>query len=165
MNPDPPPPFEDPQTGAQLAYGLGALEIVITEVGTGTEWLKGRFSIWEPDWIFRLPNGQNVLSIPNKFENSAFTVVTSRFAGCPKVAHGIWEPPVNCERGFEASLGALLGGLIAPNLLTMLSEIPVPNVWDANGVATAEVELDGLGGSGRYQMNQNVTFFADIPNG
>src|SRR5690606_36761578 len=84
MNPDPPPPYEDPRTGTALAYGLGALEVVFTAPSSvdpvtqkpipSAEWLRIKFSIWEPELRFGLGTGSNVLSTFADFPN--YTVIT-----------------------------------------------------------------------------------------
>jgi hypothetical protein len=171
MNPDPPPLFEDPRTGAWLAYGLGALEVVFAEPATidpvtkkpvpGAEWLRVKFSIWEPDFRFTFETGRNVLGTSDELRNYAVVSELTRFTGCPKVPHGVFEPPGSCERALEAAVSGMLYDLMKPRLLSMLSEIPSPNIWDAGGEATIRPELDDIN---RYQMNQNITFYGDIPN-
>src|SRR5690606_1985804 len=144
MNPDPPPAYEDPQTGAALAYGLGALEVVFAEPSSidpatkkpvpGAEWLRVKFSIWEPEFRFGLGDGDNVLSTFAEFPNYTITTELTRFTGCPKVPHGNYEPASSCERELEGALATLLYNLLRPRLEQMLSKIPSPNVWDAGGL-------------------------------
>jgi len=171
MNRDPPPPYEDPQTGTALAHGLGALEVVFTAPSSvdpvtqkpipSAEWLRSKFSIWEPELRFGLGTGNNVLSTFADFPNDTIITELTRFTGCPKVPHGNYEPATSCERDLEGALATLLHNLMRPRLMEMVSKIPSPNVWDAGGLVGQAPELRQLA---RYQLDQTVTFFADIPD-
>ena len=151
MNPD--PPLTD---YADLAFGVNALDVTLVEPATGLVWLSARYSVREPTFDLDITRGSNVLGIPTELSISYFTILSTRFTGCPM------EPPGTtgtCEEELGEAMNALLTSLVEPRLLSMLTRIPVPNVWDVQGRAAIPVELVELR---QLQMNQNITFVVDI---
>lgn len=162
MNPDPPPPAND----ADLAVGVGGLEVVFSEPDRidaatgkpvpGLVWLTARYNLRETDFDLSIEDGSNVLAIPPELSTSYLTIISHRFTGCPMMSSAITG---SCEEGLADTLDAFMRSLIEPRMLGMLTRLPVPNVWDAQGEAGSPVELRVLR---QLQMSQNITFVVDI---
>jgi hypothetical protein len=162
MNPDPPPSME----GADLAIGVGGIEVVFVEPDKidaatgkpvpGLTWLTARYSLRETAFDLSIEDGSNVLAIPPELSISYVMIASHRFTSCPMMSPAVTG---TCDEGLADTLDAFMRSLIEPRLLSMLTSIPVPNVWDAQGEAASPVELRVLR---QLQMNQNITFVVDI---
>lgn len=161
MNPDPPL-----QENADLAFGIGAMELTISEPEhidpatnkpvPGLTWLTARYNLRETNFALSVEDGSNVLAISPELSTSYVTILSTRFTGCPLVTSG---SPNACEAGLASALDGFMRSLIEPRMLSMLTRIPVPNVWNANGETPSPAELHVLR---QLQMNQNITFVANI---
>jgi hypothetical protein len=161
MNPD--PPLQD---NADLAFGIGAMEVTFSEPERidpatnkpvpGMTWLTARYNLRETNFDLSVEDGSDVLAIPPELSTSYLTILSTRFTSCPMVTSSSSN---GCEAGLASALGALMQSLIEPRMLSMLTRIPVPNVWDAKGETPSPVELRVVR---QVQMNQNITFVADI---
>ena len=119
-------------------------------------WLTARYNLREPIFDLDIEDGSNELAIPPTLSTSYLTITSTRFTGCPMVPSGTTG---SCEEGLADTLAAFMQSLIEPRMLSMLTRIPVPNVWGANGEAATPVELVVVR---QLQMNQNITFVVDI---
>lgn len=170
MNPDPPPDHYDPVTGAQLAYGIGALDIRFAEPNTtdpatgavipGKEWLHARLGFVDPNFSVALPDNRSpVLAAAYTDDTWGVQVMSNAFASCPMVPHGTLQPKTSCERDLETFLVSFLRPRLSDEHLALLSEIPSPDIWDAAGAARHPVLTNA---TTRYQWSQNITLYGAI---
>lgn len=166
MHPDPPAFMWNSVSGAPLAYGISGLDIRFIEnaegVQPGREWLHAELSFIDTDVSLTMGlNEPNVISLQMVNDQWGLAVKSTLFNGCPMVPHGNWEPAASCERTLEQGLVPLFKNLLRPRFVAMLSDIPAPQVFEA--AAGSAVFVDTVANRSLWQLNQNITFYRDIP--
>jgi hypothetical protein len=170
IHPDPPPtnpgdPLPLPGR-APLLYHLGqyVVELVETQPNPGIVWLRMYVDFFDEGLQLSLNPvpGSRVLTASLGVPLTSLTIVETGFgATCPMVSvRNVPGLAAACSRQMAADMADLLTPVLEHSLVDMLREHPAPMYFDAEGLATNPAHVQQ---TDRYQGNQNIVFYADIP--
>lgn len=167
MPPDPTAATRINGVGSPTTYGIETLEVTFKEKDKevngenveGKTWLKliGGFVDKDFKLSIRSKAGAKTLKPHLRTDQWAFNVVETNLPLCPIAFSGSGgKGPVFCENRIERKVKSLISNAFQETFIKMLSDIPAPIYFDAEGEAKKKLTLNEIS---RRQEGQSITFY------